>query len=91
MSLSPFENIKGYADLGDLPENKRIQVVAQFVAERGQTVALALENDAKKIERYIRKLHDARPGLLEIEKLPGLIADTVTLKIKPKTQNAPCN
>lgn len=83
--------LKGYADLADLPEDKRILIIAHHVAERRETVAVALENDVKKIARYQRKLHAARPGLLEIEQLPGLVPNTVTLKIKPKIQNVADN
>lgn len=83
--------LKGYADLADLPEDKRIAVIAHHVAEKRETVAVAIDDEAKKIARYERKLHAARPGLLDIERLPGLVPNTVTLKIKPKVQNVAHN
>jgi hypothetical protein len=83
--------MKGYADLADLPENKRIAIIAKCVADDRQTVAVALEDDEKKVSRYERKLHAARPGLLEIERVGGLVPNTVTLRIKPKVQNVAHN
>ncbi len=83
--------MKGYADLASLPENQRIEIIARCVADDKQTVAVALENDEKKITRYERKLHSARPGLLEIECVGGLVPDTITLRIKPKAHNVAHN
>lgn len=83
--------MKGYADLASLPEDKRIELIAKTVADDQQTVAVFLEKDAKKIARYERKLHARRPGLLVIERLPGLTPATVALRIKPKSQNVAGN
>ncbi len=80
-----------YADLATLPENKRIEIIGRCVAVQQLTVAVALENDAKKIERYRQKLNTAHPDLLDIEQLPGLVPGTVTLKVKPKAHNVAHN
>lgn len=83
--------MKAITDLASLPENKRIELIARTVADGKQTVAVILEDDAAKIARYERKLNDRRPGLLEIERLPGLTKATITLRVKPKTQNVAGN
>lgn len=83
--------MKAYADLASLPENARIEIIAQCVADEKQTVAVALEKDAKKIARYTGKIHAARPGLIEIEQLAGMVPNTVTLRLTPKSQNVAAN
>lgn len=80
-----------YADLASLSENKRIQLIGRVVTVELKTVAVAIEDDAKKISRYRDKLNLAHPDLIEIEQLPGLVPATVILKIKPKTQNVSHN
>jgi hypothetical protein len=80
-----------YADLASLPEDKRIAIIARVVSTEKKTVAVAIDNEEKKISRYERKLHECAPGPLEIERLPGLGPSTIFLKIKPKIQNVPNN
>lgn len=76
--------MKGYADLADVPENQRIRIIAAHVVDRSEKVAVAIDADEKKIARYIRKFHEARPGLIEVERRPGLVPNTVTLFVNPK-------
>ena len=83
--------MKGYADLANFPEDKRIELIAQCVVENKNTVAVVLDDKETTISRYERKLLAARPGLIEIERCPGLVKKTVTLRIKPKTQNVANN
>jgi len=83
--------MKGYADLASLPEDQRIELIARKVVGEKQTVGVVLEDDAKKIARYERKLNASRPGLMEIERTAGLVKGTITLRIKPKTQNVTGN
>lgn len=79
--------MKAVADLAKLPESVRFEIIARCVADEKKTVAVILEKDEAKIARYERKIHERRPGLIEIERLPGLTAATITLRIKPKIQN----
>lgn len=83
--------MKGFADLADLPEDQRIAIIAATVADKQLTVAVALEDDAKKIARYEKKIRAARPGLLDIERGPGLVPNTITLRVKPTPQNVANN
>lgn len=82
---------KGFADLASLPEDQRIGVIACYVVDHGNTVAVALEDEPKKVARYVRKILASRPGLLEIEKRGGIVAGTITLCVKPKAQNVQNN
>jgi len=75
---------KGYADLADLPEDERIAVIAHHVRDHGLTVAVAVDNDPGKPERYTRKLRKA--GCL-VEQLPGMVRGTVTLRVEPINVN----
>lgn len=48
--------LKGYADLADLPENKRLDVIAEYVLT-GMKVAVCVDDDPpEKLERYKKKL-----------------------------------
>lgn len=83
-SVNETTNMKGYADLADLPEDKRIELIVHRVIAHGETIGVVLENEPKKIERYRRKIHAAAAVPVEIEQLAGLVPNTVTLKIKLK-------
>lgn len=75
--------LKGYSDLADLPEDKRIEVIGIAVTVKRETVAVALENEEKKIVRYERKLKSRYPGLLAIERASGLVPNTILLLVSP--------
>lgn len=79
--------IKGYTDLGDLPENDRITVIGKYVmaepansTEKPQVIGIALENK-EKAERYAKKLLRKFPTIKIIEIAPGIIPSTVLLRI----------
>jgi hypothetical protein len=83
--------MKGYSDLANLPEDKRIEIIGRTVVTSRQTVAVAIDDEPKKVARYIRKLNDRNPGLLNIEQVAGVVPNTVTLRVAAKPQNAAQN
>lgn len=45
-----------YADLADLPENKRLDIIAAYVIA-GKKIAVVVDDDPpEKLERYMKKL-----------------------------------
>lgn len=74
-------NLKGYADLADLPEDERISLAAE-TAMRGSVVGVVTDDEPGKPERYIRKL-EAR-GVRVIDRGPGPVRHTVLIRIGPK-------
>lgn len=74
--------MKGYADLADLPEDDRIKIIGE-AAQAGNVIGVALDDEADKIARYIRKITDRFPDVRHISTDPGLVPDTVTLRFGP--------
>lgn len=77
-----------FADLARLSEDERIEMIARCAADRHLVVAVALEDDDEKILRYQQKLEHARPGRLAIEQRQGLVANTVILRVRPRSHPA---
>ena len=46
---------QGYADLADLPENKRLDIIAGYVRS-GMLIAVCVDDEPGKLERYMKKL-----------------------------------
>lgn len=78
-----MSRLKVYADLADLPEDERIDIIGRTVMEQGLTVAVAVDSDRDKMERYIRKLLKRFPGIRILERLPGIVSGTLTIKVGP--------
>jgi len=74
---------QGYADLGDLSEDQRIQIIGKMVTEKRSTVAIAVETKAKA-DRYGKKLMLAFPDLIIRGLHPGLVKNTVLLRVGHK-------
>jgi hypothetical protein len=72
--------LKAFADLADLPEDDRIQIIAESV-EAGQVVGFFVDDDAKA-DRYIRKL-GTRVRVIE-RKANVLVKGTVFVKVGPR-------
>lgn len=83
--------MKACVDMAKMSEDQQIEIIGHCVVQQRQTVAVILENDSKKIERYKNKLQEAHPGLIDIEQIAGLTIGTITLRIKPKAQNVANN
>lgn len=71
-----------FADLGDMPEDRRIDCIGKCV-EAGKTVGFIVES--KKIgDRYIKKLLLDFPNLVVLAKFDGPVSQTITIKVGPK-------
>lgn len=73
--------MKGYADLADLPEDKRIEIIAATAA-RGEVVGFVVD-DEPKADRYIMKLMKRFPACRIIDRRPGPVAGTVLVRVGP--------
>lgn len=45
-----------FADLADLPEDDRIKLIGQYVTDNGGRIAVVVDNEPGKADRYIRKI-----------------------------------
>jgi hypothetical protein len=66
-----------YADIADLDEDKRIEIIGNAVlnapsssADKPVMAAFVVEDDAK-VDRYIKKLEKRFPGIRVIDRLQG--------------------
>lgn len=75
---------KGFADLADLPEDARIDIIGRTVVELGKTVAVCLDDQPAKVERYIAKLRARFPAVVVLEQITGPVAGVITLKLGPQ-------
>lgn len=75
--------MKGYADLADLPEDQRITIIGQ-TAMKGGVIAVCVDADPGKADRYVRKLLTRFPELEEVERFAGPVAGVVTVKVRKK-------
>jgi len=76
---------RGFADLADLPEDERIQIIAHHVRDHGLTVAVCVDDEPGKPERYAEKLTALGVRVLSQDK--GPVANVVTLKVGPANAN----
>lgn len=75
-----------YADLADLPENKRIQIIGER-AMKGEVIAFVVEDD-RKADRYLKKIANRFPKIVQLARVPGPIEGAVTVKVGlPETEN----
>lgn len=74
----------GFADLHELSEDQRIEVIGRTVVEMGKTVGVVVDDEPGKAERYIRKLRERFPGAVVLSQEKGPVAGAVTLKIGPQ-------
>lgn len=72
-----------YADLGDLPENARVDLIAEAVRQ-GHTVAFIVD-DNMKADRYVRKLQDLGLTFTVVARGAGPVKDTIAVKVGPVT------
>lgn len=73
--------MKAYADLGDLPEDERIALIAATAA-RGNVVGVVVEDDPLKVDRYVKKLM-AYPVRI-IDRKVGPVKNTILVRVGPK-------
>lgn len=80
--------MKGYSDLASLTEDERIQRIGEAVTA-GNKVAVVLEADQAKINRYVSKVTTQFERAELIASDAGPIAGTVSLYFGPKPEPAP--
>jgi catechol 2,3-dioxygenase-like lactoylglutathione lyase family enzyme len=73
--------VKGFADLGDLPEDDRIRIAAETAAG-GLIVGVAVDDETEKVARYVAKL--LARGVRVIDQQPGPVKGAVLIRIGPK-------
>lgn len=80
-------NCKGYADLGDMKEDQRIDVIGKSIMamEVGRTIAFVTDSEPGKADRYIRKLTTKFPSIEVVSRFDGPVKDSVTVKIRRRT------
>jgi hypothetical protein len=76
---------KAFADLAALPEDERIRVIAHHVLVHGLTVAVCVDDEPDKPERYERKLRAL--GCAVLSRSRGPVANVITLKVGPAHEN----
>ncbi len=69
-----------YADLADLPEDKRIELMAK-VALAGNIIACQTDDEDSKVARYIEKMEAL--GVRHISTDLGLVPGTVSISFGP--------
>lgn len=72
--------MKAFADLADLPEDDRIDIIAQ-AARDGAIVGFVVEDD-QKADRYVQKLRE-RGRTRIIGRGPGPVENTVLVRVGP--------
>ena len=76
---------KAYADMHNLPEDQRIWFIAHQVIDHGLTVAVFVDDEPGKPERYAEKLRAF--GVVVLSQSKGPVANVVTLKVGPAHAN----
>ncbi len=75
----------GFADLADLPEDKRIELIAHHVRDHGITAAVCVDDKPGVPERYTMKLE--KLGCRVLEQMKGPVPNVITLKVGPINVN----
>ncbi len=76
---------KAYADLADLPEDKRINAIANAVL-KGERVAFFTDDIPGKPERYIAKLRKLVPNIVVEGPVRGPVKGVVTVSVELPAQ-----
>jgi hypothetical protein len=72
-----------YADLADLPEDTRIDIIGRAVTLERKNVAFVVDSTPGKVERYITKLLNKYPTIVILAQFDGPVAGSVTVKVGP--------
>lgn len=73
-----------FADLADLDEDRRIQIIGETVVREQKVVGVVTDSEPGKAERYIQKVLSRHPGVVLIGRQSGPVADTTLLRFGPK-------
>lgn len=77
-----------YADLHELSEDERIELIGHSVVDHGRTVGVIVETDDAKVKRYIEKIERLYPAAKVISHFPGPVAGVTTIKVGPRVSAA---
>ena len=73
--------MKAFADLADLPEDERIQLIANTAKHHpGTVVGVAVDDESEKVERYKKKLR--AHGLTIMEVVKGPVTGAQLIKVR---------
>jgi hypothetical protein len=72
-----------YADLGDIQEDDRIELIGRAVTDNRATVAFIVEAGSGKAERYIQKLTAKFPSVRVLGQFAGPVPNTTTVRVGP--------
>lgn len=82
-----MNNLKGFSDLGDLPENERINIIGktlmaapQSSADKPMIIGVVVDNETVA-RRYIRKIEKRFPRIKLIDHTPGPVLGTVLIRL----------
>ena len=80
-------HVKAYIDAHNLPEDERIKLMGEM-AMQGKVVGFVVEDD-DKANRYVRKFRQWFPDLIEEQRGPGPVPNTVFVRIgrRPETMS----
>jgi hypothetical protein len=73
--------VKGFADLGELPEDERIALIGETAREC--VIGFIVETNAKA-DRYVRKLLERFPAVRLVGRGPGPVANSILVRIGPR-------
>lgn len=74
--------LKGYADVADLEEDKRITLIGETAMKSGGKIAFITDSDPGKADRYIKKLLTRFPQLKVVDRFNGPVANTITVSVQ---------
>lgn len=75
--------MEGYADLADMPEDQRIDVIGNMILRTGKTAAVCTDDEPGKPERYIRKILNKFPTLSIGKTVKGPTPGCVFIQVGP--------
>jgi hypothetical protein len=81
--VTRFYKEPDYADITDFEEDKRIEIIGNRVIGENKICSFITDDEAGKADRYVRKLKEKFPGIVEIARGRGPVANTVWVKVGP--------
>lgn len=77
-----------FMDVGDLEEDKRIDMIVHQARDHKKVVAFITDDIPDKPERYIRKIKEKYPEVVVFDRFKGPVENTVTIKVGPPEKGA---
>lgn len=76
--------LRGYADLHQLTEDERIQVIGEHVVRQNEIIGVCVDAQPGKAGRYVKKLRENFPQLEVFDVFDGPTPGVVTIKVGPR-------